>query len=83
MEDYKSKLSNLKFKTKAQFDDFIYENSTKSVLKVLKENGIEASELCDDEMNLLIAEEVEKQKEFSKGLATGAGGLALLMGFLG
>lgn len=79
MDSYLEKLKDFKGKTKEQYEQFILENSQKSVTKELKENGICLSEIKPEEMEELLAAEIEKQKEYAKGLATGAAGIAILL----
>jgi len=83
MSGLKEKLVGFKGKSKEQFNQFILENSTKSVLKELSNNGIDPAEVSQDEMDEMIAEEVKTQREFAKGLATGAAGITILLELLG
>jgi hypothetical protein len=83
MPSFTEKLNAAKFKTQDQFEHFLLENSTKSVLKELEENGITPDSLSAEEMNELIAEELNQQREYAKGLATGSISLAVLLELLG
>lgn len=76
-------LKDFKGNTSDQFDDFIVENSKRSVLKLLKDNDIAVDEVTVEELNELISDEAKNQREFAKGLAFGSAGLYLILGLLG
>jgi len=77
-----NQLKDVKNSTQAQIDKTIRDNSYKSVVNELKNDGIALSDLTTEEFEQLLAEEIQKQKSFSKGAAVGAGALFLL-GLLG
>ncbi|WP_207064071.1 hypothetical protein [Motiliproteus sp. SC1-56] len=79
MSAYLEKLKDFKGNTKAQCEQFILENSKKSLANQLKEAGVDINDVQPEEMEELLAAEVEKQKEYAKGLAVGAGGIAVLL----
>ena len=83
MSAFLESLKNFKGKSKAQFDQFILENSKKSVLKELQSNEISIDDITPEEMEELIAEEVKSQREYAKGLASGSIGIAVLLELLG
>ena len=83
MTAFLENLKNFKGKSKAQFQQYILENSKKSVLKELEDNGINIADITTEEMEELIAEEVKTQREYAKGLATGSVGFAVLLELLG
>ncbi len=83
MSTFLENLKNVKGKSKAQFDQFIFENSKKSVLKELQDNEIAPEDITPEEMDELLAEEIKTQREFAKGLATGSIGFAMLLELLG
>lgn len=83
MSTFLEKLKNVKGKSKEQFDQFILENSKKSVLKELQDNGISPDDITPEEMEELLAEEFKTQREYTKGLATGSIGFAVLLELLG
>jgi hypothetical protein len=83
MSTFLENLKNLKGKSKSQFDQFILDNSQKSVLKELQANEIAPEDITPEEMEELLAEEIKSQREFAKGLATGSIGFAVLLELLG
>jgi TRAP-type C4-dicarboxylate transport system substrate-binding protein len=78
MESTIDKLKNLKNATQEKVDKIINEQSYQAVLKELQEDGIDVNDLTEEEFNQLLAEEIKKQKTFSKGVLVGAGALLLL-----
>ena len=83
MSTFLENLKNVKGKSKAQFEQFILENSKKSVLKELQDNEISQEDISPEEMDELLSEEIKTQREFVKGLATGSIGFAVLLELLG
>jgi len=79
MSKHLEKIKQFKGKTKQQYEQFIYENSKKSVIEYLKNSGIKLDEVEPEEFEELLGEEVEKQHEYAKGMATGIAGLALIL----
>lgn len=63
-------------------DEMLRSNAQKVVLKELKEQGINANDLSEEEFEQLFIEEYEKQKNVSKGVGAGAG-VMLLLSMLG
>jgi len=78
MQSTVNKLKSLKNVTEEKVNQIIKEQSYNAVLKELKEDGIDIDDLTEEEFNQLIAEEIKKQKTFSKGMMVGAGALLLL-----
>jgi len=78
MQSTVNKLKSLKNVTGEKVNQIIKEQSYNAVLKELKEDGIDIDDLTEEEFNQLIAEEIKKQKTFSKGMMVGAGALLLL-----
>jgi hypothetical protein len=83
MSTFMNNIKSFKEGTRDQFDQFIFDNSKKSVLKELKDNGIAVDEITEEELSEMIAEEAKNQREFTKGLAVGSTGFALILGLLG
>jgi hypothetical protein len=83
MSTFINNLKSVKESTRDQFDQFVFDNSKKSVLKELKDNGIAVDEITEEELSEMVAEEAKTQREFAKGLAVGSTGFALILGLLG
>lgn len=78
MQETIEKLKNMKNATQEQVDKVINKQAYNTVIKDLKESGIEIEDLSDEEFKQLLAEEVKKTKTFTKGALVGAGALAFL-----
>ena len=72
---------DLKDQANEKVDDLIKKNAYVEVIESLKKEGIALNELTEEEFEILLVEEVEKQKNQGKGALLGAGTLFLL-GFL-
>lgn len=69
---------NLKDGAFEKVDDLIKENAYNMVVSDLKKDGIDIDDLAEDEFETLLVEEIDKQKNLSKGAAVGASALFLL-----
>ena len=78
MDDLIKKLKSMKNATKEDVDNLIYDHSYKNVVKDLKDIDINPNDLEDEEFNHLLAEEINKNKTFSKGALIGASSILLL-----
>jgi hypothetical protein len=78
MTDLIKKLKSMKNATKDDVDKVIYDYSYKNVIKDLQELDIDPSALEDEELKQLLAEEINKNRTFSKGALLGAGSILLL-----
>ncbi len=78
MQETINKLKTLKNATETQINEVIYMQSHKSVLKDLKADGIDINDLSKEEFNQILAEEIKKQKAFSKGTLAGMSALMFL-----
>jgi hypothetical protein len=78
MADLIQNLKSMKKTTKSEVDKLIYDHSYKNVVKDLKEIDVDPSDLEEEELNHLLAEEINKNRTFSKGALVGAGSLLLL-----
>ena len=63
-------------------DELLRQSAYKSVVKDLKNDGIDLKDLSEDEFEQLFVEEYERQKNLTKGAGVGAG-IALLFSLLG
>ena len=59
-------------------DQLLRDSAYKSVIKDLKNDGIDIKDLSEDEFEQLFIEEYACQKNLSKGAGIGAGALLLL-----
>ncbi len=69
---------NLKDGAIGKVDSLIKENAYSTVVSDLKADGIDINDLSEDEFEVLLVEEIQKQKNVTKGAAAGAGALFLL-----
>ena len=83
MQNIKQQLSQMKDATEEQLESFFYDNAVQAVEARLEESGIDIADVEPEELETLVAEEIQSQKEFAKGLATGVAGFGLLFGILG
>jgi len=63
-------------------DELLRDSAYKSVVKDLKNDGIDIKDLSEDEFEQLFVEEYERQKNLTKGAGIGAG-ITLLLSLLG
>lgn len=82
MQETVQKLKNLKNATQYEVTKVIHEQAYKSILKELKEDGININDLSDEEFTRLLKEEIKRVETFSKGALVG-GGAILLLGLIG
>jgi hypothetical protein len=75
---FKQVFENVKNDASDKVDALIKQNAYNTVVSDLKTDGIDINDLSDDEFEVLLVEEMEKQKNLSKGAAVGASALFLL-----
>lgn len=78
MSDLIEKLKSMKNSSKTQVNNTIYDYSVKRVKQYLKEEGLDWDDLAEEDINELIADEIEKNKKFAKGVLAGSSFFLLL-----
>lgn len=82
MQNLTKKLKSLKNATQTQYDKTIQQYAKTEVIKALKEAGISADDLSEQDFSELLDDKIKESKAFTKG-ALVAGGALLFLEFLG
>ena len=74
--------NELKNAVTERFENLLRDHAYKSLTNSLKDDGISLDDLTDEEFEELLAEEIQKQRSFTKGVGVGTG-IMVLMELLG